>query len=67
MKNSNFEKHSSLLHTDWHPEHGDFPKENSLNDSAQFNDRLKKHNILSISLGVGILVLFVAAIIFLSL
>ena len=67
MKNSNFENFSSLLHTDWHPEKGDFSKENSLKDSAQFNDRLREHNILAISLGIGIVIIFVAAIIFLSL
>ncbi len=67
MKNSNFEHFSSLLHTDWHPEKGDFVKENSLNDSAQFNKRLRNHNILIGALIGGIILIFVAAILFLSL
>lgn len=67
MKNSNLGSFNSLLHTDWHPEKGDFSKENSLNDSAQFNDRLRKHNILAISLAVSIIIVFAAAIVFLSL
>lgn len=67
MKSSNFENFSSLLHTDWHPDKGDFIKENSLRDSAQFNQRIKKHNILAISLAAFIVVVFVAAIIFVSL
>ena len=67
MKSSNFEKFSSLLHTDWHPEKGDFVKENSLRDSAQFNQRIRKHNITVISLIVFIAVVFIAAIVILSL
>ena len=67
MKSSNFENFSSLLHTDWHPEKGDFVKENSLKDSAQFNQRIRKHNITAISLSVLILLVFVAAIVILSL
>jgi len=67
MKSSNFENFSSLLHTDWHPEKGDFVKENSINDSTQFNDRLRKHNITVISLSVLIVLIFGAAIIILSL
>ncbi|MCF6269299.1 MAG: hypothetical protein L3J41_06305 [Melioribacteraceae bacterium] len=67
MRTSNFEKFSSLLHTDWHPEKGDFIKENSLRDSAQFNQRIRKHTILAISLTAFIAVVFVAAIIFVSL
>ncbi len=66
MKNSNFENFSSLLHTDWHPEKGDFVKENSLSDSAQFNKRLRNHNILVSSLIVGIVLIFLAAIVLLS-
>ncbi len=66
MKNSNFENFSSLLHTDWHPEKGDFVKENSLSDSAQFNKRLRNHNILVGSLIGGIILIFVVAIVLLS-
>ncbi|MBU0473175.1 MAG: hypothetical protein KKF62_03310 [Bacteroidetes bacterium] len=66
MKSSNLNNFSSLLHTDWNPEKGDFVKENSLQDSAQFKDRLRKHNIIAVSLGIVILVIFVAAIVFLS-
>ena len=67
MKTSNFEKFSSLLHTDWHPEKGDFIKENSINDSTQFNDRLRKHNFTVISLSVLIAIIFITAIVILSL
>jgi hypothetical protein len=67
MKSPNFENFSSLLHTDWHPEKGDFVKENSLKDSAQFNQRIKNHNITAISLTALIAVVFTATIIFLSL
>lgn len=67
MKSSNFENFSSLLHTDWHPEKGDFIKENSLRDSAQFNQRIRKHNITVISLSVLIVIVFIAAIVVLSL
>ena len=66
MKSPNFENFSSLLHTDWHPEKGDFVKENSLKDSALFNKRIRKHNITAITLSILIGVLFIAAIIFLS-
>ena len=67
MKSPNFENFSSLLHTDWHPEKGDFVKENSLKDSAQFNQRIRKHNITAIALTLLIGVVFVAAIVILSL
>ena len=67
MKTSNFENFSSLLHTDWHPEKGDFVKENSLRDSAQFNQRIRKHNITVISLSVLIAIVFIAALVILSL
>ncbi len=67
MKSTNFENFSSLLHTDWHPEKGDFVKENSLRDSAQFNSRIKKHNILAISLTALIVVVFAATIVIFSL
>ncbi len=67
MKTSNFEKFSSLLHTDWHPGKGDFIKENSLKDSAQFNQRIRKHTTLAISLTAFIVVIFVVAIVFVSL
>ena len=67
MKSPNFENFSSLLHTDWHPEKGDFVKENSLKDSALFNQRIRKHNITAIALTVLIGVVFIAAIIILSL
>jgi uncharacterized ion transporter superfamily protein YfcC len=67
MKNIKIDNFSSLLHTDWHPEKGDFVKENSLQDSAQFNNRIKKHNILAISLVVAIIVVFSVAIVVVSL
>jgi len=67
MKTSNFENFSSLLHTDWHPEKGDFIKENSINDSTLFNDRLRKHNVTVISLSVFIAIVFIATIVILSL
>jgi|GEM_PF-3091551 len=67
MKNSNFENFSSLLHTDWHPDKGDFVKENSLQDSEQFKNRMRKYNILAVSLTISIIVVFVAAIVILSL
>lgn len=67
MKNSNFENFNSLLHTDWHPEQGDFVKENSLQDSEQFKNRMRQYNILAVSLTISIIVVFVAAIVILSL
>ena len=66
MKNSNLDKFTSLLHTDWHPEKGDFIKENSLNDSAQFNKRLRNRNIMVGSLIGGIILVFIIAILVLS-
>jgi len=66
MKNSNFENFNSLLHTDWHPDKGDFIKENSLQDSEQFKVRMKKHNIIAISLAISIVIVFIASIIILS-
>ncbi len=66
MKNSNLEKFSSLLHTDWHPEKGDFIKENSLSDSAQFNKRLRNRNLLVGSLIGGIVLVFIIALLVLS-
>ena len=67
MKSTELKNFSSLLHTEWRPEKGDFIKENSLQDSAQFNNRIKKHNILAASLFVAIIVVFAAAIVILSL
>ena len=67
MKSPNFENFSSLLHTDWHPDKGDFVKENSLQDSEQFKNRMRKYNILAVSLTISIIVVFVAAIVILSL
>ena len=66
MKHSNFENFNSLLHTDWNPEKGDFIKENSLNDSAIFQDKMKKHNLLAGSLVVAIVVVFIIALVVLS-
>ncbi len=67
MRNLNLENFSSLLHTDWNPEKGDFVKENSLQDSAQFNSRIRKHNIIIASLISAIVIVFVGAIVLLSL
>ena len=67
MKSSKFENFSSLLHTDWHPDKGDFVKENSLQDSAQFNSRIKKHNIMVGSLIAAIVLVFIGAILVFSL
>jgi uncharacterized membrane protein YvbJ len=66
MKNSNFENFSSLLHTDWHPEKGDFIKDNSLNDSAQLRKKIQKHNILVGSLVAVIFVVLIGAVILFS-
>ena len=66
MKTSNFENFSSLLHTDWHPEKGDFVKNNSLNDSAQLRKRIQKHNIVVGSLIATIFVVLIGAVIFFS-
>ncbi|PIQ08979.1 MAG: hypothetical protein COW71_08860 [Ignavibacteriales bacterium CG18_big_fil_WC_8_21_14_2_50_31_20] len=66
MKSSNFENFSSLLHTDWRPENGDFIKENSLQDSEQFKNRIRKHNIIAVSLAISIVIVFIASIIILS-
>ncbi len=67
MKSPNFENFSSLLHTDWHPDKGDFVKENSLQESEQFKNRMRQYNILAVSLTISIIVVFVAAIVILSL
>jgi hypothetical protein len=66
MKHSNFENFNSLLHTDWNPQKGDFVKENSLNDSAQFQDRMKKYNLLVGSLTALIVIVLITAIILFS-
>jgi len=55
-----------LLHTDWRPENGDFIKENSLQDSEQFKNRIRKHNIIAVSLAISIVIVFIASIIILS-
>ena len=62
MKSSNF---NSLLHTDWHPEKGDFDKENSQKDSEQFKEKIRRQNILAISLTVFIVIAFLIAIVLL--
>jgi len=56
-----------LLHTDWRPENGDFIKENSLQDSEQFKNRIRKHNIIAVSLAISIIIVFLTAIVILSL
>lgn len=66
MKDLNFKEFSTLLHTDWHPKKGDFVKEHSLNDSAQFKERMRKRNIIIGSLVAGIMLVFAIAIIVLS-
>ncbi len=66
MKNLDLGKFSSLLHTDWHPEKGDFVKENSLSDSAQFNKKVRNRNIFIGSLISGIIIVFILAIVILS-
>jgi len=65
MKTSNFENFSSLLHTDWHPEKGDFEKENSQKDSELFKGKIRRQNILAISLTLFIAIAFSVAIVFL--
>ena len=66
MKSSNFENFSSLLHTDWHPEKGDFVKNNSLNDSALLRKKIQTHNVVVSSLIVVLLTVLIGAIIFFS-
>jgi len=64
MKSSNFENFSSLLHTDWHPEKGDFEKKNSQKDSELFNAKLRKRNKTALLLAVFIAFAFIVAMIF---
>lgn len=66
MEILNSKNFSILLHTDWHPGKGDSVKENSIIDSALFNKRIRIHKILTISLTVSIIVIFISAIIFIS-
>ena len=66
MKTPKLENINSFLHTNWTPGKGDFVKENSLEESRQFKKRQAKHNMLVGSLIAVIIVVFVAAVVLLS-
>jgi hypothetical protein len=66
MKNSKLGNINNLLHTNWTPGKGDFVKENSLEESRQFKKRQAKQNLIIGSLIAAIIVVFLTAVVLLS-
>lgn len=66
MKNIELSTFNSLFHTDWHPEKGDFVKENSMKEGTILVNRLRRYKITVWLLSTIIVFSFAASIVFLS-
>jgi len=66
MKYSEITNLSSLFHTDWHPESGDYDKENSVKEGKLMVNKLKRHKIVVWFLSTLIFVSFTVSIFLLS-
>ncbi len=66
MKLTELAQIHSLFHTDWHPENGDFVKENSINDRKIMESRIRRHKIAVWTLTSLIFLLFAISMVLLS-
>ncbi|MEN8192488.1 MAG: hypothetical protein ABFS12_06695 [Bacteroidota bacterium] len=66
MKNLDISTINSLFQTNWHPNQGDFVKENSIKDGEVLQDQLKKHRIKVWFLWGTIIIVFITAMVVLS-
>ncbi|VAX28107.1 hypothetical protein MNBD_IGNAVI01-2958 [hydrothermal vent metagenome] len=66
MKLTELTQINSLFHTDWHPDNGDFVKENSIKDGEIMENRIRRHKIAVWALSTLIFLLFALSMILLS-
>jgi len=66
MKLTELAQINSLFHTDWHPDNGDFVKENSIKDGEIMESRIRRHKFTVWTLTTLIFLLFAASMILLS-
>ena len=57
---------NSLFHTDWHPEKGDYVKENSMKEGEIMVNRLQRYKVTVWLLSTIIVVSFAVSIVLLS-
>ena len=66
MKLTELTQIHSLFHTDWHPNNGDFVKENSIKDGEIMESRIRRHKFVVWTLTTLIFLLFAISMVLLS-